>query len=88
MTKVEIFTRDFCSYCTRARRLLEAKGVPFVEHNASMDESFREVMVARSGKRTFPQVFVGDVHVGGCDELMSFERSGQLDKALAGEIPQ
>ena len=88
MAKVEVFTRDLCGFCTRAKRLLEEKGVPFTEYNASIDPSLREVMVRRSGKRTFPQIFVGDIHIGGCDDLYAAERSGKLDKALCGEIAQ
>ncbi len=88
MAKVEVFTRDLCGFCTRAKRLLQEKGVSFTEHNATVDPSVREVMVKRSGMRTFPQIFVGDIHIGGCDELYAAERSGKLDAALAGEIAQ
>ncbi|MBJ3774082.1 glutaredoxin 3 [Acuticoccus mangrovi] len=86
MANVDIYTRDFCGYCTRAIRLLEQKGVDFTEHNASKDPKFRDEMIARSGRRTFPQVFIGDLHVGGSDELMAFERSGKLDAALEGTL--
>ncbi|WP_420393099.1 glutaredoxin 3 [Acuticoccus sp.] len=86
MVTVEIYTRDLCGYCTQAKRLLEAKGVDLVEHNATRDPSQRETMMKRSGKRTFPQIFVGERHVGGCDDLMALERSGKLDAALAGEV--
>lgn len=88
MTRVEIYTRDFCGYCVRATRLLEDKGVTFVEYNASKEPRRRDEMVSRSGRRTFPQVFVGDLHVGGSDDLAAFDRSGRLDQALAGEFVQ
>lgn len=85
MATVDIYTRDFCGYCTRAKRLLERKGVPYVEYNASKDPGKRDEMIVRSGgRRTFPQIFVGGLHVGGSDELHAFERSGKLDEALQG----
>lgn len=83
MPFVEIYTRDFCGYCVRAKRLLEAKSVEFVEYNASREPARREEMVSRSGRRTFPQVFVRDVHVGGSDDLAASDRSGRLDLLLA-----
>ncbi|UOM36068.1 glutaredoxin 3 [Acuticoccus sp. I52.16.1] len=88
MTRVEVFTRDLCGFCTRAKRLLEDKGIAFTEYNATKDPSLREVMVKRSGQRTFPQIFVGDIHIGGCDDLYAAERSGKLDAAISGEIAQ
>jgi len=86
MAKVDIYTRDYCGFCTRAVHLLRQKGIPFTEHNATKDPSKREEMIRRSGRRTFPQIFVGEVHIGGSDELYSFERSGRLDKALEGTL--
>ena len=88
MPTVEIYTRDFCGYCVRAKRILEDKGVEFVEYNASIEPARREEMVSRSGRRTFPQVFVGELHVGGSDDLAAFDRSGRLDAALAGTLVQ
>jgi len=85
MATVDIYTRDFCGYCTRAKRLLERKSVPFTEFNASQEPGKRDEMIVRSGgRRTFPQIFVGGLHIGGCDELVAFERSGRLDEALQG----
>lgn len=86
MVKVEVYTRDLCGFCTRAKRLLDEKGIAYVEHNASIDPQARETMMKRSGARTFPQVFVGDIHIGGCDDLFAADRSGKLDAALAGEV--
>ncbi len=84
MAKVTIYTRDFCPYCTRALALLKKKGVDFEEINAGMDARKKEEMVKRSnGGRTFPQIFVGDSHLGGCDDVMALDRSGKLDALLA-----
>jgi glutaredoxin 3 len=84
MAKVTVYTRAFCPYCVRALRLLDAKGADFVEIDAGMDASKKQEMVQRSGgARTFPQIFVGDTHIGGCDEMMALERAGKLDPLLA-----
>ncbi|MEL6750470.1 MAG: glutaredoxin 3 [Pseudomonadota bacterium] len=84
MADVTIYTRQLCGFCTAAKRLLASKNVDFTEHDASYDQNLRAEMVKRSeGARTFPQIFVGDVHVGGCDDLMAAEKSGQLDELLA-----
>jgi glutaredoxin 3 len=80
---VVIYTRAFCGYCERAKALLERKGVVFEEIDAGMDAEKRLEMRNRSGRMTFPQVFIGDHHVGGCDELVDSEDSGELDKLLA-----
>ena len=84
MAKVTIYTRMMCPYCTRALNLLRQKGVAFEEIDAGMDPERKREMVSRSGgARTFPQIFVGDVHVGGCDEMMALERRGELDPLLS-----
>ncbi|WP_084399373.1 glutaredoxin 3 [Henriciella aquimarina] len=84
MQKVTVYTRAMCPYCTRAITLLQKKGVDFTEIDAGMDPAKKQEMVQRSnGARTFPQVFVGDRHVGGCDELMALEREGKLDPMLS-----
>ncbi|HEY3814801.1 MAG TPA: glutaredoxin 3 [Caulobacteraceae bacterium] len=83
MSPVVIYTRPFCGFCERAKALLERKGVAFEEIEASMDPEVRKQMQERSGRMTYPQIFVGDHHVGGCDELMTLERDGELDKLLA-----
>ncbi|XWN29552.1 MAG: glutaredoxin 3 [Devosia sp.] len=82
MAAVEIYTRDLCGYCVRAKKLLERKGVAFVEYNASRDSTFRKEMIQRSGRTTFPQIFIGTSHVGGSDELAALDRAGKLDAAL------
>ena len=83
MTQVTIYTKPFCPYCVRAVSLLEQKGVAFTEVEAAFDPDKRQEMIQRSGGRaTFPQIFVGDQHIGGCDDMMALERSGRLDPLL------
>lgn len=84
MAEVTIYTRPMCGYCARAVSLLKQKGVKFNEIDAGFDAAKRAEMMQRSnGGRTFPQIFVGDTHVGGCDDLMALERAGKLDAMLA-----
>lgn len=84
MPKVEIYTKFFCPYCTRAKALLKAKGVDFEEHDISMGGAPRAEMLARApGRTTVPQIFIGGTHVGGSDDLAAADRSGQLDALLA-----
>ena len=83
MTQVTIYTKPYCPYCIRALTLLEKKGVPFTEVEAAFDPEKRAEMVQRAGGRaTFPQIFVGQRHVGGCDELLALDRAGELDPLL------
>lgn len=83
MAEVTIYTRQFCGFCTAAKRLLEKKGVSYTEHDATFSTALKQEMVQRAhGRATFPQIFIGDVHVGGCDELHALERSGKLDNLL------
>ena len=85
MQPVTIYTRAFCGYCTRALKLLESKGVKVHEIDIGFDPEKREEMVQRTnGRRTFPQIFIGDTHVGGCDDLQALERAGKLEPLLAG----
>ncbi|TVV73293.1 glutaredoxin 3 [Sphingomonas solaris] len=85
MAKVEIYTKFMCPYCTRAKGLLSSKGVAFEEHDISMGGPKRQEMLARaSGRSTVPQIFIGDTHVGGSDDLAALERGGKLDALLAG----
>ncbi len=85
MPPVTIYTKPFCPYCSRALKLLRDKGVAFDEiDDAAFDANKKRVMVSRAGGRsTFPQIFVGEKHVGGCDDLMALDRRGELDKLLA-----
>jgi glutaredoxin 3 len=84
MADVVIYTRPFCGYCARAISLLSQKGVPFTEIEAGMDSEKRREMVQRAGGRnTFPQIFIGGDHIGGCDEMLALERAGKLDPLLS-----
>ncbi|MDO9474581.1 MAG: glutaredoxin 3 [Caulobacter sp.] len=84
MAKVTIYTRPFCGYCARALSLLEAKGADFEEIEAGMDPNLRREMMERSGGgATFPQIFVGEKHIGGCDDMLALDRAGKLDPMLA-----
>lgn len=86
MTKVTIYTRAFCPYCSRALQLLSQKPVDLDEIDAGMNPTLKAEMVEKSGgARTYPQIFVGDVHVGGCDELVALDRSGKLDPLIASQ---
>ena len=83
MADVVIYTRPFCGYCARAISLLNQKGVAFTEIEAGMDPDKRREMMQRSGGRaTFPQIFIGGAHIGGCDEMLALERAGKLDPLL------
>jgi glutaredoxin 3 len=81
---VTVYVSDWCPYCQRAKGLLQQKNVVFNEINVEDDEKFREEMLARSNRRTVPQIFIGDTHVGGCDDLFALDRSGQLDRLIQG----
>lgn len=86
MPDVTIYTRKFCGYCIAAKELLAAKGVGYRELDGTYDANIRAEMIARShGGRTFPQIFIGDTHVGGCDDLHDLDRAGKLDAILAAE---
>jgi len=84
LAKVVIYTKPFCPYCARAENLLRKKGVDFEEIVASMDPEKREEMRQRSGRLTYPQIFVGDTHIGGFDDLAALDAAGKLDPLLAG----
>jgi glutaredoxin 3 len=85
MKPVEIYTTPLCGYCHAAKRLLTQKGAAFTEIDVSRDPSLRAAMTRRSnGGRTVPQIFVGQTHVGGCDDLYALEQAGKLDPLLAG----
>ena len=83
MAHVTIYTRPFCPYCSRALALLGEKGADFTEIEAGMDPALRQEMMQRSGRNTFPQIFVGEQHIGGCDDMMALEEQGKLDALLA-----
>ena len=83
MAPVEIYTTPFCSYCQDAKELLRRKGVNFAEIDVSGNRELRAAMTARAnGKSTVPQIFIGETHVGGCDELYALDDAGGLDPLL------
>lgn len=84
MANIKIYTRMMCGYCMAAKRLLESKGAQFKELDATFNNELRnEMMKLSNGKTTFPQIFIGDTHVGGCDELHALNHSGKLDVMLS-----
>lgn len=82
---VTIYTSAWCGYCARAKALLDRKGIAYREIDVDGDAAHRREMIARSGRRTVPQVFIGTLHIGGSDELASLDRSGELDRLLGAE---
>lgn len=85
MKSVEIYTTPFCSYCHAAKGLLRKKGAAFREIDVSADPALRRAMTERAGgRRTVPQIFIGGVHVGGCDDLHALDAQRDLDGLLAG----
>ena len=83
MKQAEIYTKRYCPYCVRAKQLLELKGVRYKEFEVSVDECLRSEMLKRSNRKTVPQIFFGDTHIGGSEELYALEHNGQLDEILA-----
>jgi len=84
MAHVIIYTRPFCGFCARALGVLGKKGAQVTEIEAGFDPAKRREMIDRSGASTFPQIFVDERHIGGCDELVELDRRGELDGLLAG----
>ncbi len=84
MARIRVYSTDYCPYCVMAKRLLERKGAAFEEIRVDHDPALREEMMRLSGRRTVPQIFVGDTHVGGFDDLSALDRAGRLDPLLAG----
>lgn len=83
---IEIYTRPGCGYCSAAKSLLTRKKAAFTEHDVANDPALRQQMWDRAGSgSTFPQIFIGELHVGGCDELYALDREGKLDSLLADE---
>ena len=82
MEKVTIYTTQYCPYCVHAKQLLEHKGAKYDELRVDNDPKLRQIMTTKSNSRTVPQIWIGDTHVGGCDELFALERSDKLDKLL------
>lgn len=84
MAQVTVYTRQLCGFCSSAKALLDRKGVAYEEKDATVTPAFRQEMLARAnGRTTFPQIFIGATHVGGCDDLYALDAAGRLDPLLA-----
>ncbi|MEM8813826.1 MAG: glutaredoxin 3 [Pseudomonadota bacterium] len=84
MTDVVVYTRQWCGFCTAAKSLLDKKGVQFEEIDATGNREKRQEMIQRAGGRsTFPQIFIGETHVGGCDDLFALDSTGELDRMVS-----
>lgn len=84
MSKVELYTKGHCPYCHRAKALLQSKGVEYTEYPIDVQPELRDEMLTRAnGGYTVPQIFIGDQHVGGCDDLYALESQNKLDPLLA-----
>jgi glutaredoxin 3 len=81
---IVVYATGWCPYCQRARGLLAKKGLTFTEIDLDEDGKLREEMIARSGRRAVPQIFIGEKHVGGCDDLLALDASGELDRLIQG----
>lgn len=89
MANVEIYTRDYCYYCRSAKDLLDSKGVAFIEIDTTGKPELRAEMIGRAnGRTTVPQIFIGAIHVGGCDDLHALEAGGRLDALLGARAEQ
>ena len=87
MQSVKMYTTAVCPYCIRAKQILKAKGVHAIEEiRVDMHPAERMKMMEITGRRTVPQIFIGDTHVGGCDDLMALDRRGGLDPLLSGGL--
>jgi len=80
--KIIIYTTTICPYCVRAKELFKRKGVDFTEISVEDDEQLREALIAKTGRRTVPQIFINDQSIGGCDDLYALDRAGELDPLL------
>ncbi len=81
---ITVYRTGWCPYCERARQILLKKGLKFAEIDVEEDSAKRAEMIARSGRRTVPQIFIGERHIGGCDELTALAESGELDRIIEG----
>jgi glutaredoxin 3 len=81
---IVVYATGWCPYCQRVRALFAKRGLEFTEIDVEEDGKLREEMIARSGRRTVPQIFIGDEFVGGCDDLLALDGSGELDRLIQG----
>ncbi|MDX1836456.1 glutaredoxin 3 [Legionella taurinensis] len=84
MTTIVVYSTGYCPYCSRAKQLLDSKGVHYDEIRVDDNPALRDEMIHKSGRRTVPQIFINGQHVGGCDDLYALEQQGRLDKLLKG----
>jgi glutaredoxin 3 len=85
MQTVKMYTTAYCPYCVRAKQILAAKGVAAIEEvRVDMEPQERMKMMEITGRRTVPQIFIGDTHIGGCDDMVALDRRGGLDPLLSG----
>jgi len=82
--QVTIYTRALCGYCSAARELLDSKGVAYQEMDTTLNSKLRAEMETRSGRQTVPQIFIGDQHIGGYDDMAALDAAGDLDALLSG----
>ena len=82
--KVEMYATQWCRYCARARTLLNEKGVAFTEIDIESAPGLKDQMIERAQRKTVPQIFINNAHIGGCDDLYALDQSGGLDPLLAG----
>jgi len=82
-SEVTLYTTRFCPFCVRAKSLLDQKSIPYSEISVDGNPQLREEMMAKSGRHTVPQIWIGESHIGGCDELMALEGAGRLDAMLS-----
>jgi glutaredoxin 3 len=86
MARIEIYSKVFCGFCARAKRLLDAKGASYEDHDITLGGPKRAEMIQRAnGRTTVPQIFIDGRHIGGCDDLHALDSAGRLDPLLAGE---
>ncbi|MGO2354135.1 MAG: glutaredoxin 3 [Marinomonas foliarum] len=83
MTTVTIYSSDYCPFCVRAKQLLSAKNIAFNEIRVDGERELRQEMMEKSGRHTVPQIWIGEQHIGGCDDLYALEREQKLDALLA-----
>lgn len=83
MAQVKMYSSRFCPFCMRAKALLKSKGAEFDELIVDGDRELRQTMMAESGRHTVPQIWIDELHVGGCDDLVALDRAGKLDGLLA-----
>lgn len=82
MSIASIYTTRFCPYCVRAKQLLDSKGIDYLEISVDGDRELRDEMTRKSGRHTVPQIWIGEKHLGGCDDLWAMQRTGELDELL------